>query len=139
MKTLEGEFAQWTGPVDEREVVAAEEYLGVPLPSAYRSFLLRYGSGSVGSHEIYGLGCPRTGVPNLLWLVDDLRDLGLQRRPQLIPFYAEGDGAYSAVLAAPLSGHPPGAVVYWSPRRDDVINIKSAFAGFDEWVVGRIQ
>ena len=121
------------GPLTEDSVVAAEEELGVLFPAEYRQFLLQFGSGIVGSHEIYGLGGNRKTVPHLLWLIDDLRASGLKRPTQLIPFYAEGDGDYSAILAAPLAGQPAGAVVYWSPRRDDVLDFRVAYASFYAW------
>jgi hypothetical protein len=130
---------RWLGPVDEATIVAAEEALGVPMPAQYRSFLLRYGSGTVGQHEIYGLGGSTNGVPNLLWLVEDLRKLGLKRPTQVIPFHAEGDGDYSAILAAPLSGQPTGVVVYWSPRPDEVLEIRPAYATLEDWFAARVR
>ncbi len=138
MKALEGKNGRWLGPVDDAVVMAAEEELGVPVPSSYRDFLLKYGSGIVGHLEIYGLGGPRTGVPSVLWLVDDLRESGLSRPTQVIPFHAEGDGDYSAILAAPLSGQPTGAVVYWSPRRDDVLDVRPAYSTLDDWFAARL-
>lgn len=139
MKALEGSGGRWFGPVDESDVVAGEEELGVPLPSSYRSFLLEYGSGIVGRLEIYGLGTPRSSAPNLLWLIDDLRKIGLRRPAQLIPFYAEGDGDFSAILAAPLAGHPTGAVVYWSPRPDDSLDLRASCASLEDWFDARLH
>ena len=135
---LEGRAGRWLGPVGEEVVMLAEERLGVPMPASYRKFLLTYGSGIVDDLEIYGLGGSRKGVPNLLWLVDDLREAGLQRPPQLLPFHAEGDGDYSAILAAPLHGHPTGSVIYWSPRRDDEVDVRLAFSTLDEWFLSRL-
>ena len=137
MTALEGKAGRWLGPAAEADVVAAEEALGLVFPAEYRAFLLRYGSGAVGSHEIYGLSGKRTAVPHLLWLVDDLKKSGLKRPPQLVPFHAEGDGDYSAILAAPLAGHATGAVVYWSPRRDDVLDLRPAYGSLEDWFADR--
>jgi hypothetical protein len=139
MKALEGKHGMWLGPVDEARVVALEEALGVVIPPQYRAFLLRYGSGIVGPCEIYGLGGPTNAVPNLQWLVDDLKTTGLHRPAQLLPFYAEGDGDYSAILAAPLAGQPTGAVVNWSPRPDKVVDVKPQFASLEAWFAARVR
>lgn len=139
MTALDRMVGRWLGPTTEAEVVAAEEDLGLAFPSEYRAFLLRYGSGVVGSHEIYGLGAKRTAVPHLLWLVNDLKKSGLNRPPQLVPFHAEGDGDYSAVLAAPLAGQATGSVVYWSPRRDDVLDLRPAYKSLAEWFAARVR
>ena len=138
MKTLNGKLGRWLGPVEEAQVVAAEEALGLVFPLEYREFLLRYGSGIVGSHELYGLGGEPSGVPNVLWLVEDLKRSGLKRPHQVVPFHAEGDGDYSAVIAAPLAGQPTGAVIYWSPRRDEVLDIRPAYGTLSEWLSARI-
>lgn len=139
MKSLEGKSARWFGPVDEFSVAKAEESIGVPMPALYKSFLLQYGSGVIGQYEIYGLGCPQNGVPNLLWLIQDLKQIGLQRPTQIIPFHAEGDGDYSAVLAAPLAGQSVGSVVYWSPRRDDQLDIRPAAVSLEDWFANRVR
>lgn len=138
MKALQGKDGDWLGPVGEDEVLAAEEALGVVFPPQYRQFLLEYGSGVVGAYEIYGLGGDRNGVPHLLWLVDDLEKFGLKRPPQLIPFHAEGNGDYSAILAAPLKGLRQGSVVYWSPRRDDVLDVQPAYDSLEDWFADRL-
>ena len=137
MISLKDKSAIWLGPVVEPAIVAAEEVLSQQMPKSYRRFLLQYGSGIIDGHELYGLGGPDTVVPSLLWLVADLRSSGLQRPPQLIPFHAEGDGAYSAVLAAPLNGQPTGAVVYWSPRRDAAVDFKPGYASLGDWFKAR--
>ncbi len=138
MKALSGKRGRWLGPVDEAVVLAAEERLGLPFPAQYRRFVLEYGSGIVGSHEIYGFGGPEVCVPSLIWLVDDLQRVGLKRPAQLLPFHAEGDGAYSAVLAAPLAGYPTGAVVYWSPHDDDTLEVELACLSLEAWFDARV-
>jgi hypothetical protein len=139
MMALEGKVGRWLGPTTEAEVVVAEEALVLVFPPEYRAFLLRYGSGVVGSHEIYGLGGKRTAVPHLLWLVDELKKSGLKRPPQLVPFHAEGDGDYAAILAAPLVGQTTGSIVYWSPRRDDVLDLRPAYKSLEEWFTARVR
>ncbi len=137
MTYLDGKLGRWLGPVSDEIVTAAEESLGVVFPPEYRAFLLKYGSGVVGVHEIYGLGGNPTSVPSLLWLVNDLSKSGLKRPTQVVPFYAEGDGDYSAILAAPLAGQRTGSIVYWSPRRDDVLDLRPAYSTLEEWFAGR--
>jgi hypothetical protein len=133
VKQLEGKTGQWLGPVTETEIVATEEALGLVFPAEYRAFLLQYGSGIIGSNEIYGLGGKRSAVPHLLWLVDDLAKSGLNRPLQLVPFHAEGDGDYSAILAAPLASQPLGAIVYWSPRHDNILDLRPAYKSLESW------
>lgn len=139
MRALKDKSGRWLGPVSEADVVAAEKDLGIAFPPEYREFLLAYGSGLVGSHEIYGLGGKRDAVPHLLWLVEDLKSSGLNRRPELVPFHAEGDGDYSVVLAEPIDGHATGDVVYWSPRRDEVLDLRPAYASLEEWFAERCR
>lgn len=139
MSVLKDKMGRWIGPRDEREIERAEETLGLMFPPQYRAFLREYGAGAVGSYEIYGLCGGSSGPPSVLWLIEDLEQLGLRRPHQLIPFHAEGDGDYSAILAAPLAGNRAGSIVYWSPRRDDEHDLRPAAGSFEEWLAERVQ
>ncbi|HUP27483.1 MAG TPA: SMI1/KNR4 family protein, partial [Chloroflexia bacterium] len=55
------EKVQLAGAVPFEEVWVAEGHLDVTFPDSYREFLQRYGAGSIGDREVYGLGVPTTG------------------------------------------------------------------------------
>lgn len=62
---------------DDKLIIEAEKKLGVSFPPSYRSFLLNYGCGGVGSSEIYGIIKSNPygfGVPNAIWLTLDERE-----------------------------------------------------------------
>lgn len=65
----------YLGRVHPDKVREAEEKLGVKLPRSYRDFLERYGCGNFGG-EIYGVGIPETGVPNVVWYTLKIRKEG---------------------------------------------------------------
>jgi len=54
-KTWCGTPQEFTGPVSEEEIRAAEKELGLSFPSSYRAFLRRYGAGTVHYYDLYGL------------------------------------------------------------------------------------
>ena len=62
--------AHFAGPRDEQVVAEAEAVLGVRFPPSYRTFVLRFGAGSIGAHEFYGVINTRFsgGVPDGVWL-----------------------------------------------------------------------
>jgi hypothetical protein len=62
---------------DDVLIIQFEKKLGVTFPPSYRSFLLNYGCGGVGSSEIYGIiknNPDGFGVPNGIWLTLDERE-----------------------------------------------------------------
>jgi len=54
-KTWRGTPQEFTGPVPEEEIRAAEKELGLTFPSGYRAFLRHYGAGTVHYYNFYGL------------------------------------------------------------------------------------
>ena len=135
---LHGHNAHWFGPVDEREIARVEHLLGIAFPQDYRQFLSKQGAGAAGSIELYGLGCDEACLPSLLWLIRCLEADGFVRPAPLVPFNEVGNGDYAALLAAPLGDHATGAVVYWSPRRDDRLDLEAAAASFGAWLERRL-
>jgi hypothetical protein len=135
---LHGHDAHWLGPVDEGEISRVERLLGVHFPSDYRRFLGEQGAGSIGSTELYGLGCDQGRLPSLLWLIGCLEADGFVRPTVLLPVSEVGNGDYVAVLAAPLGDHAAGVAVYWSPRRDDRLDLEAAAGSFDAWLRRRL-
>jgi hypothetical protein len=50
------------GKVSEQAIIAAESSLGIKFPPSYREFLQRFGAGTIGFYEIFGLS--ETEGPN---------------------------------------------------------------------------
>ena len=94
------------GPVDEKEIEAAEADLGHRLPEELRAYLRRYGALSFGSVEFCGLGMKPSSHLHLVQRTLDLRK-------------EEGFPTNAVVLEATGDGHfavcrPDGAVLEWA-------------------------
>ncbi|WP_174732174.1 SMI1/KNR4 family protein [Mesobacillus harenae] len=88
------EEADFIGEIKEENIIAAENKLQVTLPKSYRLFLQKYGAGDIFGEEIFGLGIEESGIPNMVWITEQLREEA-QLPKQLICFYFTGyDGEY---------------------------------------------
>lgn len=133
---IQGEKTRWRGPASEEAIADAERRLGVCFPAEYREFLATHGSGIVDGVEIFGLGGPKGGMPDLDFVLAGLERRGFVRPRGLIPIAEVGNGDYVAVLAEPLGGHGVGEVVYWEPMRGGEVRVTPAAGGFVAWVEG---
>jgi antitoxin YobK len=68
-------LSDFLGPVGDASIADAEASLSVKFPPTYRQFLKRYGAGSFGGQEIYGV-VGRDGVPDVVWTNLRLRESG---------------------------------------------------------------
>lgn len=102
------------GPQSQSRVAAAEARLNVRFPASYRQFLLKFGSGIIGSSEIYGItrDLEDSGIPSVVWAtLRARRDLGLPDAAVLVG-YDGGEGYYVLDLSrAGPTGDVP--VVRW--------------------------
>jgi hypothetical protein len=105
----------FAGAVSESDISAFEHKLGLALPEDYRSFVSKFGCGSIGPIEIFGLGVNPTGIPSLVWFLNDLEKLGLTPVEAVLPVSPLGDGTYAAILTAPKGAFGRGAVIRWTP------------------------
>lgn len=88
------EEADFIGEIKEETIVSAENKLQVTFPKSYRLFLQKYGAGDIFGEEIFGLGLEENGIPNMVWMTEQLREEE-QFPKQLICFYFTGfDGEY---------------------------------------------
>lgn len=85
--------SDFSGPVSEDEILAAEAALGIRFPASYRAFLLWFGAGDVHYYDIFGL--PR----DHLW-GDVVRMNHTERRvlPQHYLRFTDDVGDYSYYL-----------------------------------------
>lgn len=129
-------FAQgrWFGPVDTSVIEGVEAELKVDFPLEYRQFIERYGRGIIGSTEIYGLGGDESSRFNVLNVIRNMESLSIKRPPILIPISPIGNGDYSAILAEVHEDLAQGTVVFWSPRPDEILDVKKEASSFAEWV-----
>lgn len=132
--------AFFAGPVEEAELIQAEERLGQRFPGEYRAFLSSRGCGSIGSLELLGLGIPEKGVPNLMFVVCQLETAGFRVSPDILPVSPIGDGSYIAVVANSLGEYEPGQMVVWNPSRKSVLDGIEELSchSFNEWLSGQI-
>jgi len=112
---LEPTACTFVGSVAEDDIKAFESERGMNLPEDYRSFVREFGCGSIGSIEILGLGVKATGIPSLIWALNDLGRLGLAPPASVLPVSPLGDGTYAAILTTPKGAFAQGTVIRWTP------------------------
>lgn len=103
------------GKVSDQTVADFERQLGLSLPAEYRLFVSKFGCGSIGSLEIFGLGAAPTGIPSLPWFLAQLLKRGVPLPDSVLPFSPLGDGTYAALLCRPEGPFAAGTVMRWTP------------------------
>lgn len=119
------------GTVDDTTIKNAEEKLDLTFPKEYREFLKEYGCGNIGPIEIFGLGPNVESVPNVEWVIKNLRET--RDLPNyLIPVENIGDGSYAVVSSANSSEHGvmEGIVLQWNSRVNDPKKIANNFGEY---------
>jgi hypothetical protein len=58
-RAWDGTPLDFSGPVSDKEITAAERDLGITFPRSYRAFLRHFGAGDLYHYEIYGLPSDR--------------------------------------------------------------------------------
>jgi hypothetical protein len=128
------DLAKFVGPVPFEEVWVAESYLAVRFPDSYREFLQRYGAGSFGGRDVYGLGVPDTALPNVVWATDALRGADDFFPADLVVIQDTGEGDILCLATSRLNDDNECPVVQWIPdltfeeQAFEVVN--STFAHF---------
>ena len=128
------DLAEFVGPVPFEEVWVAETQLGVKFPDSYREFLQKYGAGSFGGRTIYGLGAPDTGLPNVVWATNLLREADDFFPGDLVVIQDTGEGDILCLATSRMDERNECPVVQWIPELTfeeqafEVIN--STFAHF---------
>ena len=97
------------------EISAFEREFSVTLPDAYRTFLTTFGCGAMGHTEIYGLGCPATGIPNVRFVIEALKKQGQVFPNGVIPVSDADEGFYACILCSTVNGFDPGTIVVCRP------------------------
>ena len=97
-------------PVSESDIAALEAEAGAPLPASFRACVATWGALTLDGMEVYGLIPGRLdaqAVPNLLWLLRDMREReGLPR--DLLPVMDLDDGVMACLdLSAAAGGEAP--------------------------------
>ncbi|WP_018933246.1 SMI1/KNR4 family protein [Gracilibacillus lacisalsi] len=119
------------GTVDDATIKKAEEKLDLKFPKEYREFLGEYGCGNIGPIEIFGLGPSVESVPNVEWVIKNLRET--RDLPNyLIPVENIGDGSYAVLSSASSSKHGvmEGIVLQWNSRVNDPQKIANNFGEY---------
>jgi antitoxin YobK len=110
--------SDFVGPRPAELIAKAEKALGHKFPSQFRQFVSRFGAGSFGSFEIYGViddEFERSSVPNGVWLnLKGRREYGMPGDLLVIADLGNGDsycieledGAEGRVVLL-IHGRPP--------------------------------
>ena len=121
----------------ESEIDDAERTLLVPIVGTYRSFLLEFGWGGVGSFEVFGLGAD---VPPYLDLVAVTHSERAEMHPplprHLIPIMNDGGGNLYC-LDSTVSTEPP--VVFWDHERGPNQRPEACAENFLEWLASQVD
>ena len=128
------DLAEFVGPVAYEEVWVAEGQLGVTFPDSYREFLQKYGAGSFGGHQIYGLGVPDTGLPNVVWATEAVRASDDFFPADMVVIQDTGQGDLLCLATARMREDNECPVVQWIPEmsfeEQAFEEINSTFAHF---------
>lgn len=109
------DLAEFVGPVPFEEIWVAEGSLGVRFPDSYREFIQRYGAGSFGGVEIFGLGVPDTGLPNVVWATEAIRAADDFFPGDLVVIQDSGQGDLLCLATARMTDENECPVVQWIP------------------------
>ena len=119
------------GTVDEEKIKKAEDKLDITFPKEYREFLKEYGCGNIGPIEIYGIGPDVESVPNVEWIIMNLRET--RNLPNyLIPIENIGEGSYAVVSSNDSRENEvmEGGVLQWNSRVNDPKQIANTFGEY---------
>ena len=110
------ELADFVGPVPFEEVWVAEGQLEVTFPQSYREFLQRYGAGSFGGRQVYGLGVPDTGLPSVVYATQALRESDDFFPGDLVVVEDTGEGDLLCLATSRMNEENECPVVQWIPE-----------------------
>ncbi len=112
----------------------AESRLGVRFPDSYRDFIQRYGTGTFGGRQIYGLGVPDDGLPNVVWATEAMREADDFFPADLVVIQDTGEGDILCLATALMNDDNECPVVQWIPEltfeEQAFERINSTFAHF---------
>ena len=111
-------LAQFVGGVPFEEVWVAQQALGVTFPESYQDFLTKYGAGSFGGPDIYGLGVPDDGLPHVVWATRSLQEQDDWFPADLVVIQDTGEGDILCLATSRPSPDYPGEcpIVQWIPE-----------------------
>jgi|LakMenE18May11ns_1017448.scaffolds.fasta_scaffold9927583_3 hypothetical protein len=91
--------SDFVGQIDISKIKLAESLLQVSFSTDYKLFLNKYGCGDIFGLEIYGIisdpSSDANGIPNVIWITNELRREGLSS--SLIPIAEDGEGNYYVI------------------------------------------
>ncbi|MGN0867208.1 MAG: SMI1/KNR4 family protein [Oligosphaeraceae bacterium] len=97
------------------EISSFENDFTLTLPDEYKQFLATFGCGVFGHTEIYGLGCPDTGIPNIRFVIKALEKVNQFFPPKVIPISDADEGFYTCILCQTNGCFQAGNVVVCRP------------------------
>lgn len=129
-------------PATEEEISSFEKDFAVSLPESYKKFLTTFGCGAMGHTEVYGLGCPDTGIPNVRFLVNALKRSGQLFPKGLIPVSDADEGFYVCILCEAVNGFDAGSIVVCRPEgtvESSAQTIRFLASNFDSFCAMEIE
>lgn len=105
------EDVDFSGPVSEEEIAAAEAELGFKLPPEFRSFIAGFGCGGVGPESFLGLG--GENHLDVVWMRNKLSEKTSGPPLNLIPIRSDGFGNYDCLDISKPTEHGEFLIVQW--------------------------
>ncbi len=107
--------ADFVGSISIVSIQKAEKILKVLFPKSYKIFLNKYGCGDIFSKEFFGIisddQIEIEGIPNVVWLTQELRKDGLPNK--YIPISETGDGYYYLIDTEDIDENDECSIFLW--------------------------
>lgn len=136
------ELRHFVGERPKSLISKAEQALDLQFPASYRDYLLRYGAGSFGAEEIYGVigdDFEHSSVPDAIWYT--LGERSKYRLPvHLVVIYDTGGEETFCLDFSKMNEHNEPAVVAYATGVDPEYQEYEVIAeDFGEFLLNRVK
>jgi hypothetical protein len=132
------DYSHFVGARTEAVVGADETALGVQFPPAYRAFVLRYGAGSFGSLEVYGvIAGAGQGLPDVVWATRFAREAPSNLPTSMIVIGADGMGGDYVLDTA--KGQDPPVEVWEGGHSQPAERLERVAEDFGSFLLGHMR
>lgn len=135
------DLADFDGPKPDELISKAENALGLPFPPTYKSFLKKYGCGSIAGKEFYGVihsDFEASGIPDAIWLTLNQRRL-YQLPVGIVLIYSTGDGLYYALNSCQVNSDGEYSIVEWNPGASKKNEIEKIYDDYGVFLYSQID
>jgi hypothetical protein len=130
----EFEPVEFSGGVSISAITEAEQAIGLKFGSEFREFLERFGTASISSQELLGLG--GTSFLDVVTITRHLRTPSTHSRfpDNFIPVRGDGYGNYDCLDTSYICQEKGPRVVYWLHDGGDSQDCEVLSEGYGDWL-----